>query len=127
MSISSFLISIEPFDGTIAIAGNKIISCNWFPSERSARETTHTRCVVNGLNFSFIDIVDFHLAIGAAHTYYLIIGINSYREYFCMDISKEIDYSGCAESAIREFDLPWAEVFILFDVFLLVEDVIDFF
>lgn len=127
MSISGFLISIEPFDGTIAIAGNKIVNCDWFPSERGAWESTHTRCVINGLYFSLINIVNFHLAIGATDTYYLIIDIDSHGEYFCTDISKEIDYSSCAECAIGEFYLSRAEVFILFDVFLLMENVIDFF
>jgi hypothetical protein len=94
MSICGFLISIEPFDGSIAIAGNKIIDSNRFPSERGAWVSTHARCVVNGLYFSLIDIVNFHLAVGAADTDNLIIGVNPHGEYFSMNISKEIDYSG---------------------------------
>lgn len=127
MTISGFLITIEPFDSPVAIAGNKIIDGNWFPSERGAGVSTHARCVVNGVYFSLINIVNFHLAIGAADAYYFIIGVDSYGEYFGMDISKEIDYSGCAEGAIREFYLSRTEVLILLDVFLLMQDVINFF
>lgn len=121
------MISIEPFDSPVAIACNKIVDCDWFPSERGAGVSAHARCVVNGLYFSLINIVDLHLAIGAADSDYLVTGIDSHGEYFGMDISKEIDYSGCAEGAIGEFHFSRTEVFILFDVFLLMEDIIDLF
>lgn len=43
-----------------------------------------------------------------------------------MDISKEIDYSCSAKWTIGEFNLPRTEVFILFDVLLVMEDVFYF-
>lgn len=48
MSVCGFLISIEPFDGAVAVAGYEVIGADGFPPEGGAWKSAHSGGVIDG-------------------------------------------------------------------------------
>lgn len=126
MAIRSFFVSVIPFDGSVAVAGYIVVRSDGLPPDRRARKSAHPRSVVDRKHLALVDVVNFGLSIGAPHPHYLVVGVDPHRKYLSVDIPKEIDDSSRAEGSISELYVAWIEMFILLDVLLVLEDVVDF-
>lgn len=113
------MLLIVPFHSSIAIASHKVRLGLRLPPQPCAREIAFARCVPDIENFSFVDIIQFDLSIGAADGNHFVVVVDLECEGFRVNISEEIDDPALRKIAVDELYFARIKVLLLLDLLLL--------
>jgi hypothetical protein len=94
MSECSLLISIVPFNSSIAVTSDKLFSAERFPLKTCAWIPSQSWCVSYIENFSFVNVVNSNLAVGTSCSNEFIIRTDFYWKNLSMYVAKKINHSG---------------------------------
>lgn len=115
MAIGCLLGAIVPFYRSIAVACHKVVGTLGFPANCSRRVPAQSRSVPYLQDFALVDVVYLYFSVGTPYCCDFVVSVDFESEYFCADISEEIDEANVEEGRVLDFNLSWLIFLVLLD------------